>query len=171
MCAYVHVCIHILHTLYVSKLYLISSGNSALHMAAGWGLMEAAEVLIESKCQVDVCTTRGQTPLHIAVQHRQPAMAQLLLQSGASPNCSDNMGHQPLHLAASLGSPELVHVLLNQGASVDHAGPPGSPGFTPLAVSPRPSRLLPHCRIEPIAIRFICSPLICTFRSAVDALG
>eukprot|EP00550_Attheya_septentrionalis_P007375 CAMPEP_0198295330 /NCGR_PEP_ID=MMETSP1449-20131203/27213_1 /TAXON_ID=420275 /ORGANISM="Attheya septentrionalis, Strain CCMP2084" /LENGTH=430 /DNA_ID=CAMNT_0043995609 /DNA_START=113 /DNA_END=1405 /DNA_ORIENTATION=+ len=81
-------------------------GQSALHVAAFWGNVEAMEALLSYSDVIEVNATNRitvATPLHCTVQSsKEPASrramcAQLLLEAGADPTCLDQYGSSPLH--------------------------------------------------------------------------
>lgn len=68
-------------------------GQTALHIAAIWGSIEAGTVLLNAKADVNAPNRmRGSTPLHCAAQRDQTAFAALLLQYGADPGQADTTG-------------------------------------------------------------------------------
>mmetsp|Transcript_12444 Transcript_12444/g.15581 ORF Transcript_12444/g.15581 Transcript_12444/m.15581 type:complete len:357 (+) Transcript_12444:68-1138(+) len=81
-------------------------GQSALHIAALWGNVEAVKALITHGASVDAKNSiTGATPLHCAVQsNKEPAAnrvtsAKLLLTAGADPSIPDKFGAPPIEYA------------------------------------------------------------------------
>jgi len=61
-----------------------SQGESALHMAAAAGQLEAMRLLLSLRCNANAQDAQGETPLHYASYTGHSAAVQLLLASGAS---------------------------------------------------------------------------------------
>ena len=64
-------------------------GTSPLHLAAQYGHLEAAEILLRSGCQRDARTKVEKTPLHMAAQEGHENVAELLLSNGADVDTID----------------------------------------------------------------------------------
>jgi ankyrin repeat protein len=93
-------------------------GFTALHVAAYFGDVSAARLLLQHGAEVDAAG-RGWmtgTPLHSAASSGNAAIVDLLLASGADPNARQSGGWTPLHAAARNGDPALVERLLGAGA-------------------------------------------------------
>ncbi len=95
-------------------------GSTALHWAAYWDDLAAADILIKAGAAPGAATRLGATPLFLAVQSGTPAMVSRLLAAGADPNAPFlSNGETPLMVAARAGSLDTVRVLLDAKASVD----------------------------------------------------
>eukprot|EP00929_Paragymnodinium_shiwhaense_P090562 TRINITY_DN50740_c0_g1_i1.p1 TRINITY_DN50740_c0_g1~~TRINITY_DN50740_c0_g1_i1.p1 ORF type:complete len:539 (-),score=149.58 TRINITY_DN50740_c0_g1_i1:124-1740(-) len=76
-------------------------GQSALHIGAIWGCVDAVKVLLEAKANPNHKNSlRGSTPLHAAAMGRGPAdkraqVAKVLIEYKANPNLPDNTGELP----------------------------------------------------------------------------
>lgn len=132
------------------------SGSSALHVAAGLGLLKMARMLVDARSDVNKADKRGWTPLHVAARESRIDIVRLLLEHGAStgiPICDaasrgnagqvativdthagaidqkDVMGWVPLHWAAMMGKAEVARQLIEKGCLLDVAD---SHGNTPL---------------------------------------
>jgi ankyrin repeat protein len=95
-----------------------SDGFTALHLAAYFGRLEVARLLLglgADRNAVAVNETRV-TPLHSAVAGGHRDVAGLLLAHGASPNAVQHGGWTPLHSAARAGDEGIVDMLLLRGA-------------------------------------------------------
>ncbi|KAJ9508528.1 hypothetical protein QJQ45_012063 [Haematococcus lacustris] len=89
-------------------------GQTALHIAALWGNLEAAAALLRLGTPANIRNTRGSTPLHFAASAKRNCreMCELLLQHGAHTDPVDMAGRVPYEMAASddlralLGGPD-----------------------------------------------------------------
>jgi ankyrin repeat protein len=102
-------------------------GYTALHLAAWFGRLEVARVLLEHGADpnaVALNESRG-TPLHSAVASRHRDVASLLLALGASANVVQHGGWTPLHAAAGHGDDAIASLLLLRGADPTRASDDG----------------------------------------------
>ncbi|XP_076828420.1 ankyrin repeat domain 53 [Brachyhypopomus gauderio] len=109
-------------------------GLTVLHVAAQYGRLECARLLVESGyVHVNAACPRGRRPVHMALspQSRPQSHACLayLLEHGAEPDVSTDEGLTPLHMAAAEGLRKCVKTLVKAGANT-HAC--DSTGHTPL---------------------------------------
>ena len=79
-------------------------GQTALHVAALWGSLKSAKVLIEGGADLNAVNQFGATPLHFAAQNSRLEVGQLLVASGANPRVKAGNGMMPYEMA---GTPEL----------------------------------------------------------------
>jgi uncharacterized protein len=93
-------------------------GYTALHLAASFGQMEVARLLLGRGADPNAVTLNGArvTPLHSAVNAKHRDTASLLLALGASPNAVQRGGFTALHMAARDGDEAIVDMLLLRGA-------------------------------------------------------
>jgi ankyrin repeat protein/Tfp pilus assembly protein PilF len=104
-------------------------GVSLLHMAAGHGMAEIAEVLISNGANVNAKMDNGFTPLFVAIN---VGVAKVLISAGADINAKNSVGSTPLFGAARIGMAEIAEVLISNGANVSAKM---DEGFTPLFVA------------------------------------
>lgn len=98
-----------------------ADGFTALHLAAFFGQLEVAAVLLEHGAPVDAEAgnpSRVQ-PLHSAAAGGHAAIAALLLERGADPDARQHGGFVPLHSAAARGDAVTARLLLDHGADRD----------------------------------------------------
>ena len=93
-------------------------GFTALHLAAFFGQLETAAVLLESGADVDAQAANPSRvrPLHSAAAGGHAAIVALLLERGANPDARQHGGYVPLHSAAAQGDVVSVRLLLEHGA-------------------------------------------------------
>lgn len=99
------------------------NGYTALHLAAGFGQLAVARLLLGRGADpnaVALNETR-ETPLHAAVVGGHRDTAGLLMALGASPNSLRGGGWTPLHIAAHAGEEDLAVMLLLRGADPTRA--------------------------------------------------
>jgi uncharacterized protein len=113
-------------------------GFTALHLAAYFGQLEAAEALLEAGADPGAVAGNASRvqPLHSAVAGRHLEVAALLLERGADPDAPQAGGWTALHSAAKQGNAALVELLLGHGAA---PAPASDEGLLPadLAVETR----------------------------------
>jgi hypothetical protein len=71
-------------------------GATPLHLAAGWGHKDVAQLLLDFKAVVDARNNHGYTPLYVAARSGHKDVVELLLANGADVNAKDNDGQTPL---------------------------------------------------------------------------
>ena len=93
-------------------------GCTALHLAARFGQMEVARLLLGRGADPNAITLNGErvTPLYAAVLAKHRDTASLLLALGASPNSVQHGGWTALHAAALNGDQAIVDMLQLRGA-------------------------------------------------------
>jgi adenosylhomocysteine nucleosidase len=93
-------------------------GFTALHLAAFFGQLETAAVLLEAGADVDVPAANPShvRPLHSAAAGGHAAIVALLLERGANPDARQHGGYVPLHSSAAQGDVVSVRLLLEHGA-------------------------------------------------------
>lgn len=104
------------------------SGSTALHVAAFYGIDEAAIQLLAFGADVDAaCHWDFITPLNIAARQNRLDIAHILLDHGAKVNGIAGAGSPPLLDAAVKGHLEMATLLLQKGADVDATDDDGDP--------------------------------------------
>jgi len=98
-----------------------ADGFTALHLAAFFGQLEVAAVLLEHGAAVDAEAGNPShvQPLHSAAAGGHAAIAALLLERGADPNARQQGGFVPLHAAAARGDEVTARLLLEHGGERD----------------------------------------------------
>jgi len=99
---------------------LSSDGWTPLHLAAFFGKLDAARLLLNKGAEVNARSTNAMEnmPLHAAAAGRHADLVQLLIDHGASANARQHGGWTPLHAAAQTGDLEIARVLIAAGADV-----------------------------------------------------
>jgi ankyrin len=64
----------------------LQKGFTALHIAAKYGCIRVANVLLKKNANPNVEGKNGLTPLHVAAHYNHPSMVKLLLDQRASPH-------------------------------------------------------------------------------------
>jgi len=98
-------------------------GWTALHLGAGFGTPEAADLLLQHGARVDAISRNAQRnqPLHAAVAlSRNAETVRLLLAHGADPNATQVGGFTPLFSAATANRRDLAAMLIESGARAHH---------------------------------------------------
>ena len=112
-------------------------GWQPLHLAAYFGRVEAARVLLDADAPVGEPSRNAMAvqPLHAAAAGRHGELVWILIASDADVTACQRDGWTPLHSAAANGDVESVQALISAGADPDV---PNDAGVTPrqLAESP-----------------------------------
>uniref|UniRef100_A0A669D1W8 Ankyrin 2 n=1 Tax=Oreochromis niloticus TaxID=8128 RepID=A0A669D1W8_ORENI len=98
---------------------LIQKGFTPLHVAAKYGSLDVAKLLLQRRAPPDSAGKNGLTPLHVAAHYDNQNVALLLLDKGASPHTMAKNGYTPLHIAAKKNQMEIATVLLRYGAETN----------------------------------------------------
>ncbi|XP_076829666.1 ankyrin-2b isoform X14 [Brachyhypopomus gauderio] len=94
------------------------SGFTPLHIAAHYGNVNVATLLLNRGAAVDFTARNGITPLHVASKRGNTNMVRLLLDRGAQIDAKTRDGLTPLHCAARSGHDTAVELLLERGAPI-----------------------------------------------------
>ncbi|XP_028329963.1 ankyrin-2b isoform X34 [Gouania willdenowi] len=92
------------------------SGFTPLHIAAHYGNVNVATLLLNRGAAVDFTARNGITPLHVASKRGNTNMVRLLLDRGSQIDAKTRDGLTPLHCAARSGHDTAVELLLEKGA-------------------------------------------------------
>ncbi|XP_015258831.1 PREDICTED: ankyrin-2-like isoform X22 [Cyprinodon variegatus] len=92
------------------------SGFTPLHIAAHYGNVNVATLLLNRGAAVDFTARNGITPLHVASKRGNTNMVRLLLDRGSQIDAKTRDGLTPLHCAARSGHETAVELLLERGA-------------------------------------------------------
>eukprot|EP00401_Gymnodinium_catenatum_P028588 CAMPEP_0117497066 /NCGR_PEP_ID=MMETSP0784-20121206/20984_1 /TAXON_ID=39447 /ORGANISM="" /LENGTH=451 /DNA_ID=CAMNT_0005292063 /DNA_START=163 /DNA_END=1518 /DNA_ORIENTATION=- len=113
------------------------SGDTALHLAAGMGWCQGAELLLAARCNPRAQNHMQRAPVHAAVLQGDHRILQMLLNARASPNAQDidpdhdarfksnsfdetpDQHRTALHYAAEFGAVTAVRALLEARADVN----------------------------------------------------
>lgn len=93
-------------------------GTSPLHLAAQYGHVETAEVLLRAGISRDARTKVERTPLHVAAQEGHLEIVELLLKHGADIEAKDMLKMTALHWAVERGHLDVINCLLSNNANV-----------------------------------------------------
>ena len=69
-------------------LWTLQKGFTPLHIAAKYGQMKVARLLLQKGANPDIQGKNGLTPLHVATHYNHANVAQLLLENKASPHAT-----------------------------------------------------------------------------------
>jgi ankyrin repeat protein len=95
-----------------------ADGTTALHWAARWDDLEAADLLLHAGADPKTANRDGATPMFLATQNGNAAMVEKFLKAGVDPNSPVlSHGETALMMAARTGNATAVKVLLDRGAN------------------------------------------------------
>ncbi len=95
-------------------------GYSALHLAARFGFVDAAKLLLDNGATLDIKSlVTGGTPLHTAASANQIDMAKFLIKRKANLEIYDKFGSTPLLTAVTRADADMVEVLVDGGAAIN----------------------------------------------------
>ncbi|NXQ83708.1 ANK2 protein, partial [Nyctibius grandis] len=94
----------------------VAAGFTPLHIAAHYGNVNVATLLLNRGAAVDFTARNGITPLHVASKRGNTNMVKLLLDRGGQIDAKTRDGLTPLHCAARSGHDQVVELLLERGA-------------------------------------------------------
>ncbi|XP_052436206.1 ankyrin-3 isoform X6 [Carassius gibelio] len=97
---------------------MTESGFTPLHIAAHYGNINVATLLLNRGAAVDFMARNDITPLHVAAKRGNGNMVKLLLDRGAKIDAKTKDGLTPLHCGARSGHEQVVEMLLDRGAPI-----------------------------------------------------
>jgi ankyrin repeat protein len=106
---------------------------TGLHLAAYFGVEEAAKAVLQERVGAEGKDTYGRTPLSWAAENGHEAVVKLLLEKGAELESKDRYGRTPLSWAAMNGHKAVIKLLLKKGAELECKD--SSYGQTPLLLA------------------------------------
>ncbi|CAL8071610.1 unnamed protein product [Calicophoron daubneyi] len=93
-----------------------ASGFTPLHIAAHYGNVEIAKLLIERGANINYNAKNSITPLHVAAKWGKNDFVKELIRAGADIDSRTRDGLTPLHCASRSGHTDVVQTLLKVGA-------------------------------------------------------
>ncbi|XP_076690340.1 ankyrin repeat domain-containing protein 30A [Callospermophilus lateralis] len=111
--------------------------RTALHFACAYGHPEVVTLLVERKCNIDICDSDGSTALIKAIQCQEEECATILLEHGADPNVMDSSGNTALHYAVYIENTSIAVKLLLHNANTEAKN---KDGHTPLLLALRENK-------------------------------
>ncbi|XP_056285795.1 ankyrin-3-like isoform X28 [Pseudoliparis swirei] len=94
------------------------SGFTPLHIAAHYGNINVATLLLNRGAAVDFKARNDITPLHVASKRGNGNMVRMLLERGGKIDARTKDGLTPLHCGARSGHEQVVEMLLDRGAPI-----------------------------------------------------
>ena len=95
------------------------SGNTPLHSAAEWKLVNAINLLVEKGADTNARNANGETPLYNGVKMDSPAVIEALVVKGAQYDIRDYLGNTPLHACVRWDSINAIKRLFVLGANLN----------------------------------------------------
>jgi hypothetical protein len=95
-----------------------TGGGTPLIVAALFGQMDAAKLLIDNGASLEIKNNDGATALHVAAFFGQPQVVSLLLEQGADSTAKNNSGQTPLEVVADEWTQELEQLYLFFGGAL-----------------------------------------------------
>ena len=89
--------------------------RTALHFACGYGELECAKLLVESKAAINALDQNKNTPLHYAAGYGEEKCVQLLLENGASLTDKNDDDKTALEVAQLNEQAGIAKLLSTQG--------------------------------------------------------
>jgi peptidoglycan/xylan/chitin deacetylase (PgdA/CDA1 family) len=109
----------LLHRAYSRYGQQVPRQMTGLHLAAYFGVKEAANTLLSRWNNADLMDSYGRTPLSWAAANGHVDVVKLLLENGAQPGWKDKNSQTPLSRAVECGSTAVIQLLLGKKVEVD----------------------------------------------------
>jgi ankyrin repeat protein len=99
--------------------------ETTLHVAARFGEIEIAQMLIDAKADLNLQDEDGETPLHLAAFNGYEEIVRMLIDAGTKLNVQNEDGNTPLHYAVinwhryPTTYEEIAEMLIDAGARKD----------------------------------------------------
>ena len=90
-----------------------TSGKTALHYAAAYGLKQLTEILTRAGANINTQDKNGSTPLMLAAYSSRSEVVAYLVKIGADKSLKDKYGRDASAIAALNGNPEIPILLSN----------------------------------------------------------
>lgn len=98
----------------------LARGETALHLAASSGNLEAVQLLLEKKAIINAKSDIGETPLHLACVRRRGTVCKLLIEEKANLEARGQNGCSAFHIACAVGLPvDLLNAFIENGVDVN----------------------------------------------------
>lgn len=108
-----------------------------LHIAALWGRLEMAELLLRHGADPNGRDSEGWTPLHVAANNDRGDFVDLLIAKGSHIDSRTRDGDTPLHIGTGRYGLQAVERLLAHGANPNAPGAEGTTALQEVARSAR----------------------------------
>jgi len=90
--------------------------ETPLHIASKWNQSEVVKLLLDTGCNLNSASAKGDTALHLASRKGYEDIVGLILEAGGTPNSVNALGNTPLHDSIENGHVGTVRVLLRSDA-------------------------------------------------------
>ena len=102
------------------KLNHLAADDSALHLAAFLGFVDAIGLLLDNGANINLLSpANGRTALYVAAISKNIDAAKYLISRGAKTEIPDKAGYTPLTAAVIVADPDMVQTLVEGGAVMD----------------------------------------------------
>jgi len=90
-------------------------GNTMLHYAAQWNLINAIPIIIKNGISVEEANATGQTPVFMAITNDSPPTIKVFIDNNANLNARDSQGNSLLHAAVRWNAQKSASYLIDNG--------------------------------------------------------